>query len=192
MWKKKSSKAKIEALLREGLDHYGMGEPSKAFECWTRVLELDPKNEDARDYMRSADRRSRTRPPKSAAVQEFVAEGRRLVADGELEQALELFQNAAVAEPGARELQGYIDLLRSRLHREYREALGGLRGVPTLAVDADRIRDLELPQHAGFVVSLIDGTTSMTELVSLSGLDPVEAFRTLRELIAQEIVSVSA
>lgn len=44
--------AKVRALLDEGLTHYGLGEVSKALEIWSRVLELDPSNVRAKEYVR--------------------------------------------------------------------------------------------------------------------------------------------
>ena len=47
-----TDQAKVRALLDEGLTHYGLGEVSKALEIWNKVLELDPSNVRAREYVR--------------------------------------------------------------------------------------------------------------------------------------------
>ncbi len=44
--------AKVRELLDRGLTHYGLGEVSKALEIWNKVLELDPSNVRAREYVR--------------------------------------------------------------------------------------------------------------------------------------------
>ena len=44
---------KVERLLREGLDHYGADEVGAAINCWEQVLELDPGNVEAVDYMKN-------------------------------------------------------------------------------------------------------------------------------------------
>ena len=45
---------KSEALMREGLDHYAMGDDARAIACWQQVLELDPDHAEAQDYLRTA------------------------------------------------------------------------------------------------------------------------------------------
>ncbi len=45
---------RIEALLSEGLNHYGMGEVAEATKCWKRVLDLDPEHAEALDFLRTA------------------------------------------------------------------------------------------------------------------------------------------
>jgi tetratricopeptide (TPR) repeat protein len=44
----------IEALLRSGLDHYGRNEIDEAIARWREVLRLDPKNEQAADFLQTA------------------------------------------------------------------------------------------------------------------------------------------
>ena len=56
-----SKEERVSALLQQGLELYGTGEVGRAFVLWREVLELDPGNEEALDYMRDADRRSRPR-----------------------------------------------------------------------------------------------------------------------------------
>ena len=108
------------------------------------------------------------------------------------EGALELYQAAASLDPARVELEGYVDLLRSRLVKIYRERIGDGRQVPKLLVPLDRITDLDLPADAGFVLSLIDGRTSFDELLSVSGMGPFEALRIFASLLDARIVGVAA
>jgi len=43
---------KITELLEQGLQLYGLGEPHRALEIWQRVLEIDPKNLRASEYIK--------------------------------------------------------------------------------------------------------------------------------------------
>ncbi len=45
---------RIEALLSEGLNHYGVGEVAEATKCWKRVLDLDPEHSEALDFLQTA------------------------------------------------------------------------------------------------------------------------------------------
>jgi hypothetical protein len=49
-----------------------------------------------------------------------------------------------------------------------------------------------LPAQAGFMLSLIDGDTSVGDIVSLSGMDSFEALRVLNGLVDAGIVSLGA
>jgi tetratricopeptide (TPR) repeat protein len=44
----------IDKYLEEGLNLYGLGKFKEAIECWKKVLELDPDNSLAKDYIESA------------------------------------------------------------------------------------------------------------------------------------------
>ena len=59
---------KVAGLLQHGLELYGTGEVAKAFLVWNEVLQLDPGNEEALDYMRDADRRARPRSENRATM----------------------------------------------------------------------------------------------------------------------------
>jgi hypothetical protein len=115
-----------------------------------------------------------------------------LVRDENYEGARELYQMAAAMEPGRFELEGYVDLVRSRLVKNYREKIGDGRRVPRLLVPAGAIPRFNLPAEAGFVLSLVDGRICFDELVSVSGLAPFEALRTLAGLVEARIVGVPA
>ena len=182
----------VERLLTKGLDHYGVGEISEAIEAWEAVLALDVGNERATDYIQNADRRKgRARAEKIAPAGSFhdlVAEGQQLVSGDDLEGALELFSRAEGADLAALELGAAVDLVRSRLLREYRDEIGGRKAVPTLCADVESLKRINLPPDAGFMLSLVDGATNNEDLVSLSGMDRFEAVRILRSLLAAGVL----
>ena len=47
-----SDAEEIRGLLDQGLTHYGLGEVTKALGAWKRVLELEPGNTRAMEYIR--------------------------------------------------------------------------------------------------------------------------------------------
>jgi len=108
------------------------------------------------------------------------------------EGALELYQAAASLDPARVELEGYVDLLRCRLVKVYRERIGDGGRVPKLLVPLDRITRFNLPTEAGFVLSLIDGRTSFDQLLSVSGMGPFEALRIFARLVDARIVGIAA
>ena len=49
-----------------------------------------------------------------------------------------------------------------------------------------------LPANAGFLLSMIDGNTSVSDLVTLTGMDPFDALQIFHRLMDAGIVEVAA
>ncbi len=130
--------------------------------------------------------------PDRDRIATLLSEAQELVRVENYEGALELYQTAASLDTTRIELEGYVDLLRTRLVKIYRERIGDGRRVPKLLVPLDRITRFNLPAEAGFVLSLIDGRISFDELLSVSGMGPFEALRIFASLVDARIVGVSA
>jgi len=129
---------------------------------------------------------------RDSSVAALLRDAQELLRDENFEGALDLYQAAAALDPQRVELEGYVDLLRSRLVKIYRERIGSGRQVPKLLVPLDRTTRINLPADAGFVLSLIDGRTCFDELLSLSGMGPFEALRIFASLLDARIVGVAA
>jgi hypothetical protein len=135
---------------------------------------------------------ARASAQRDASVAALLRDAQELLRAENYEGALELYQTAASLDPAQIELEGYVDLLRSRLVKIYRERIGDGSQVPKLLVTPDRITRFNLPAEAGFVLSLIDGRTSFDELLSVSGMGPFEALRIFASLLDARIVGVVA
>jgi len=192
-----ASSQTIVTLLQEGLDHYAEGREEEARACWSEVLFLAPENPEARDYLQTLE----DAEPKAedaggghggsdraAGSESLVADALKLMRAGDLEPALELLELASRHGGDRLDVQGYLDLVRSRLLSRYRERVGGMQAVPVVQLAAPDLRKFNLPAPAGFLLSLVDGRTSVEELVSLSGLDPFETLRTLSGLLEAGIL----
>jgi len=121
----------------------------------------------------------------------LVRDAQQLLRSHDWEGALDLYQMAASLDPAQIELEGYVDLLRSRLVRSYRERIGDANQVPRLLKPLDEITGINLPADAGFVLSMIDGRTSYAELLSVTSMGPFEALRILAGLLDAGIVGVA-
>jgi tetratricopeptide (TPR) repeat protein len=188
---------RIARLLREGLDHYGEGRSAEAARAWNEVLYLDPAHAEARDYLATLGNEAlpARRPPAPAAARaggDLAEDALRLMREGNLEAALELLEAASRRDASRMDLQGYLEMLKSRLHDRYRERVGGLRSVPKMHMRPDEVLRFNLPATAGFLLSLVDGQTSIEDLVSLSGLDAFEALRVLAGLLDAGIIRSAA
>lgn len=188
-----SSEEKIARLVQEGLDHYGFGDISDAILAWKQVLAIEPDHPQARDYIKTADRRSFPRPEDAdqsarAKQQKIAQEARALIRAGSLEPALDLLRSATEDDRFDLEIEATIELVRSRLLRDYRESIGDLSAVPVLVADPAQIAKFNLPPDAGFLIAAVDESTSLSGLISISGMDSFEVLRTTKSLLEAGIL----
>jgi tetratricopeptide (TPR) repeat protein len=191
-----ASTDEIERLLRDGLNRYGMGEIAQAIRAWRQVLKLDPGNLQAREYLDSvADEAADVERPAGAergGTPDLLETALECLRDDDPEGALELLENVAARDPDALEVQGYIEMVRSRLLKRYREQFGSGSATPTLRLEADALLKFNLPSEAGFLLSMIDGRTTVQDLVSVCGMDEFRALRILAHMQAAGIVEISS
>jgi hypothetical protein len=60
--------------------------------------------------------------------------------------------------------------------------------VPFVRIAPSEVLKYNLPAPAGFLLSIIDGSVSIDELLQVSGMDPFEALRALHNLLDAGIV----
>ncbi|MEJ7603135.1 MAG: serine/threonine-protein kinase [Kofleriaceae bacterium] len=73
--------------------------------------------------------------------------------------------------------------------RRYLARLGGNRElVPRLVIDAQRLTGLSLDHRAGFLMSCIDGQSSLDDILCLSGMTRLETLRLVCELADQRVI----
>ncbi|AUX21656.1 uncharacterized protein SOCEGT47_021420 [Sorangium cellulosum] len=82
----------------------------------------------------------------------------------------------------------YADSCVEMLRQMYQARLGDGSRVLRLAVPPDQIRSLSLDHRAGFLLSCIDGSSSIDEILDVSGMQTLEALRILYELVQEGIV----
>ncbi len=187
-----STEAQIARLLQEGLDHYGEGRAEEAGRCWGEVLFLDPDNRVARDYMESLEGEADPeKGPSEGAGSSIADDALRLMREGHLEASLELFETLTRREDDRIEVHGYLEMVRSKLLDRYREKVGGLDAVPQMKLAGPDLMHINLPSTTGFLLSLVDGRTSVHDLISLSGMDTFDTLRVLTGLLDAGVVHCS-
>jgi hypothetical protein len=77
------------------------------------------------------------------------------------------------------------------LSQMYLARLGSLAQVVRVALSGDQIRWLSLDHRAGFLLSLVDGESSIETLLDISGMPRLEALRILFGLLDQRVIALS-
>jgi hypothetical protein len=86
----------------------------------------------------------------------------------------------------------YAEGSRERLENRYANRIGPLEGVFNLAVPAAQVKWLGLDPQAASLLSLVDGQTSVAEVLELCPMGRLEALRAFTELLdAKAIVRVA-
>ena len=83
-------------------------------------------------------------------------------------------------------------LVRSQLVKHYRDRVGDTPRAPRIIADHAAIMRFNLPADAGFLLSFVDGSTSVDEVGTLSGRGTFEALRMLDRLPNTEIITVDS
>jgi len=178
---------RVASLLTQGLEFYGTGDVARAFLAWNEVLELDPGNSEALDYMRDADRRSRPRGgDESGRVGSLVEEARRMLRTEGVEAAFEFL--TSVPQVDGLESEAMIELLRANLFKQYRSQLGTTDQTPRVVEGRRDQLAGNLPLSTGFLLSRVDGKTPLSELVVASGMDRFEVLRAIHRMRAAGIL----
>lgn len=85
--------------------------------------------------------------------------------------------------PEHAEAKNYAESCRKRLEQLYSSRLGSLDRHVEVAVPEREIRWLGLDHRAGFLLSRIDGSATIEEIIDMSGMAHLEALKTLAELL---------
>jgi len=179
----------IARLMAEGLEHYGQDRVEKAVACWREVLARNPEHRVAREYLEAAGFPAEAEPS-AAEAGSLLPEALSLLQAGQAVEALELLESGAAAHSEDLELQAHLELIRSHLFGHYRKRSAEGTAVPGVRLGPDEVLKFNLPASAGFLLSMIDGNTSVDDLVTLSGMDPFDALHVLAKLEDAGIVEL--
>jgi hypothetical protein len=129
-------------------------------------------------------------PPQSPRDIE-ITEMKDRYAMGDFTGALVVADGLLEVDPDDIDAQRYAQSCRDVLTQMYSARLGSLRQRVSIAVPGDEIRWLSLDHRAGFVLSLIDGSSTVEELLDISGMTRLDALRILYTLFDQRVISLS-
>ncbi len=109
---------------------------------------------------------------------------------GDFTGALSLAETLLEIDRRDQEAIQIAETSRVKLHAIYIGRLGSLEQVPVMMIPHGELRWLALDHRAGFVLSLVDGTSTIEEIVDVSTMPRLEVLRTLYNLLTQNVLSL--
>jgi hypothetical protein len=121
-----------------------------------------------------------------------ISEMKDRYAMGDFSGALVIAEGILESNPEDLEAPRYAQSCRDVLTQMYSARLGSLEQVVRIAVPNDQIRWLTLDHRAGFLLSLIDGGSTVDQLLDISGMTRLDALRILYQLLDQRVISLGS
>ena len=123
-------------------------------------------------------------------VTDPIVEMQERFALGDYSGALVMAESMLDENPTHVEAREYAESCRSVLQQMYTARIGPLDRVPVVDVARDQLRWLSIDHRTGFILSLVDGISSLEMILDVSGMPPLDALRMLFELVQQRIISI--
>jgi hypothetical protein len=123
-------------------------------------------------------------------IDDPAAEMRARFSLGDYTGALEMTELILAEDPGNLEAAEFGENCRKVLEKMFAAKIGSLDRVPIVIVPRTQMRWLSIDHRAGFILSLIDGTSTVEMVLDVSSMPRLDALRILHELVQQRIVSL--
>jgi hypothetical protein len=132
-------------------------------------------------------------PPASQAPVSATSpdgEMRQRFAHGDFGGALAVAEKMLEEDPGCIEARECAQTCRTLLEGTYAAQIGPLRCIPSVAMARAQLQTLTLDHRAGFMLSLVDGVSSFSLILDISGMARLEGLRILSDLVQRRVLSV--
>lgn len=113
-----------------------------------------------------------------------------LYATHDFSGTLELAEQRLSKQPQDKLALKYAERCRESLTQIYLNRLGTTEGVLIVQVPPSEIRWLSMNHRAGFVLSLVDGSSSIEEIIDVSGMPRFEVLRTMVDLLERGVIGL--
>ena len=179
---------KILHIFESGLDSFAQGDFVAAQKMWKKVLATDPGNELAMDYIRSIEEEVPFED-KKVIYRELLEEAIRLIGKNQFDPAYELLQMIIHENPEDEKAQKFLDTTKGLLLKDYLSEVGDTGSAVKLKKNMEDIMKINLTKESAYIISMIDGNSSIDELLALSGIDRFLFMRNLTMLLRNGIVT---
>ncbi len=131
------------------------------------------------------------KPPSAPATDDTpLREMRERFSLGDYSGALVVAESILEEDPNHGEAGRLADNCRNVLQQMYVARLGSLERVPFVAVPREQLRWLSIDHRSGFVLSHVDGVSSLEQILDVSGMPTLDALRILYELVQQRVIGI--
>jgi hypothetical protein len=182
----------------------GEGHDAWTAEHMSRQSTVPPERSDEVDRLRELAVRSSLRPEplddgdafdlvehsRPSQQLDLVDEMEELYALDDLTGALRFAELVLGREPSNDRAKRCADNCRRRLLALYSSKLGDLDAVPVPAMADTELRWLGLDHRSGFLLSRVDGVSTVEEVLDVCGMPRLEALKTLVDLLDQGAIRV--
>jgi hypothetical protein len=108
---------------------------------------------------------------------------------GDYTGALEIAEAILVEDPSNAKAIKCADECKAKLIQMYTARIGPLDKVPMVMVAREQLRWLSIDHRAGFLLSHVDGVSSLEMILDVSGMPLLDALKILAELQQQRVIS---
>jgi hypothetical protein len=129
-------------------------------------------------------REERTRRRITVLLDRAVAWNR----DGDLDRAVTAVDLALSEDPNSALAQKLIHRNRETIMNAFQAFVGDLQRTPSLARPLHELASAPISPRAAFLLSRVDGTLSLDEILDVSGMPRLEAYRYLCQLLLRGIL----
>jgi len=109
---------------------------------------------------------------------------------GDFTGALVVAESILDQNPDDEDAKRYAQSCREVLTQMYAARIGPMDQVAVVAVPPDQITWLSLDHRAGFLLSLVDGVSSIEEILDISGMTRLDALRIMYTLVQQNVITL--
>jgi len=156
------------------------------------VMGLDPIDERSAEILEEVDRdapaneprEDRTRRRITTLLERATAWGQR----ADLERSVTAVDLALSEDPNSALAQKLIQRNRDTIMNAFQGFLGDLQRTPALARPLHELGSAPISPRAAFLLSRVDGTLSLDEILDVSGMPRLEAYRYLCQLFLRGIL----
>lgn len=109
---------------------------------------------------------------------------------GDFSGALEKANAVLATDPLDRDARAMAEKCEEVLLDMYTSRVAGLSRIPHTVMTPDQIRWLSLDHRAGFLLSMMDGSSSVEDILDISGMARLEALRVICSLLDQKVIAL--
>ncbi|MEY4550267.1 MAG: hypothetical protein RL685_6462 [Pseudomonadota bacterium] len=126
-------------------------------------------------------------PPARAGVRELEE----CYAVGDYTRALQIAEQMLARSPDDVAARRYAQNCRDVLTQMFAARIGPLDQIITVVVSPQEVQWLALDHRAGFLLSLVDGQSTVDEILDISGMTRLDALKILNDLTEQQVVKLA-